>query len=133
MPFGGRGRLTWLKEPCIRRGCTLAPPDEYSGMICAAAAMRDVTTFAAATFFVIVALTWLPCSCIDVNWHQRLLQPSSHCDDVVKTLWTEAVKCAPVHCLRCHPSLADMLSATAHHLFGTSYRYPPDLSVVSTH
>jgi len=47
-------------------------------------------------FFVIVALTWLPCSCIDVNWHQRLLQPSSHCDDVVKTLWTEAVKCAPV-------------------------------------
>jgi len=51
MPFGGRGRLTWLKEPCIRRGCTLAPPDEYSGMICAAVAMRDVTTFAAATFF----------------------------------------------------------------------------------
>jgi len=36
-------------------------------------------------------------------------------------------------CLHCHPSLADMLSATAHHLFGTSYRCPSDLSTVSTH
>jgi len=30
----------------------------------------------------------------------------------------------PIRCLHSHTSLADMLSATAHHLFGTSYRYP---------
>jgi len=35
--------------------------------------------------------------------------------------------------LHCHPSLADMLSATTHCLYGTSYRYPSDLSTVSTH
>jgi len=38
-------------------------------------------------------------------------------------------------CLHCHPSLADMLSATAHHLFGTklklSYRYPSAIELKS--
>jgi len=42
---------------------------------------------------------------------------------VARTCW---------RCLHCHPSLADMLSATAHHLFGTRYHYPSDLSTVST-
>jgi len=46
---------------------------------------------------------------------------------VARTCW---------HCLHRQfviPSLADMLSATAHRLSGTSYHYPSDLSTVSTH
>jgi len=31
-------------EECTRRKCTLAPPGEYNGLICAAAAMRFVAT-----------------------------------------------------------------------------------------
>ena len=48
MPFGGgRGRgISWPNEPRkpIRWGCTLAPPGENSGSICATAAMRAVAT-----------------------------------------------------------------------------------------
>ena len=35
-------------------------------------------------------------------------------------------------CLHSRSTLADMLSATVHRLFGTSYCYPSDLSTVST-
>ena len=37
------------KEPCIVRRCTLAPPGEYNGMICAAVAILPVATITAAT------------------------------------------------------------------------------------
>jgi len=36
------GTLAWAQGIIHRRGCTLAPPDEYDRMICAAAVMRTV-------------------------------------------------------------------------------------------
>jgi len=52
---------------------------------------------------------------------------------VYNTMQYDARTCC-WRCLHCHPSSADILSAaTAHHLFGTSYRYPSDLSTVSTY
>jgi len=54
-------------------------------------------------------LTYLPLVTSAVSTHS--LDPFGQ---VARTCW---------RCLHYHPSLADILSATAHRLFGTSYRY----------
>jgi len=74
----------------------------------------------------LATITYKSLSVAQPTYLLLLLQPnpSDPFGQVATTCW---------HCLHGHPSLADMLSATVHHLFGTSYRYQSRLSTVSTY
>ena len=74
----------------------------------------------------LATITYKSLSVAQPTYLLLLLQPnpSDPFGQVATTCW---------HCLHCHLSLADMPSATVHHLFGTSYRYQYDLSTVSAH
>ena len=51
MLFGEVGDSRMPKKPCIKSGCTLAPPGEYDKSTCLVAAMRSVATTTVATCF----------------------------------------------------------------------------------